>query len=313
MKIFTGKTAVITGGAGGIGYALAEVCTAKGMKIVLADIEADTLNVAAKKLRGVNTEVVTAITDVSKPEQVEALAAKAFETFGAVHLLFNNAGVSAGSGIWETTELDWDWVMGVNFGGVLNGVRTFVPRMIAQNEAAHIINTASIGGLVSYHPSATYQVSKHAVVALSEHLYHSLNLQRTKIGVSVLCPGWVKTRILAAERNRPKDGESSEYTDEEIIVRESFARAVENGMTPEEIAEITFQAIEKNQFYILPDPRWKKMIRQRLDDLIGEKNPSSNKALTEFLDDGQAVMQLVSNFWGDRLRNWVQRTFRKAK
>ena len=223
MKNFTGKTAVITGGAAGIGFAFAQKSTQLGMNIVIADIESETMETAAEQLREFGTEVLCVKTDVSDHEQVDALAQKAFERFGNVHLLFNNAGVAAGSSVWETSNADWDWVLGVNLKGVINGVRAFVPRMLESEESGHIINTASVGGLVSYHPGSTYHVTKHAVVALSENMYHMMNLKKNKIGVSVVCPGWVKTRILEATRNRPADAEASFETEEERIVRESFS------------------------------------------------------------------------------------------
>ena len=311
MRTFRDKTAVMTGGASGIGLALAKACASRGMDIVLADIEVGSLEAAAERLGSQGTEVLAVPTDVSRLEQVEALAARAYDRFGKVHLLFNNAGVATGTSIWETSASDWDWVMGVNYGGVLNGIRAFVPRMLAQGEDAHIVNTASVGGLVSYHPCATYQVSKHTVVALSEHLYHSLSLKRARIGVSVLCPGWVRTRILEAERNRPADGQASALTAEERIVREHFARAVEEGMAPELIAEITLDAVQRGQFYVLPDPRWKGMIQQRMEDLLAERTPSSLGTLANFLDDNGVVARLAVNHWRETVRDWLRRTFKR--
>jgi NAD(P)-dependent dehydrogenase (short-subunit alcohol dehydrogenase family) len=203
MREFTGKVAVITGAASGIGRGLAQRCVEEGMRVVLADIEAPALAQAEAELRGAGATVLAVPTDVAQARAVEALAERTMQTFGAVHLLCNNAGVGAGGSIWESSLDDWEWVLGVNLWGVIHGVRSFVPLMLAQDTACHVVNTASIAGLLSYHPSASYQVTKHAAVALSEHLYHSLAERQAKIGVSVLCPGWVRTRILESARNRP--------------------------------------------------------------------------------------------------------------
>ena len=202
MKEFKGKVAVITGAASGIGLAIARRCVREGMRVVLADVEQSALEQAEKSLTAMGGVVKPVLTDVSKPEQVEALAKEAVKAFGAVHLLFNNAGVGAGASIWETSLADWEWVIGVNLWGVLHGIRVFVPIMLDQDTDCYIVNTASVAGLLNHNFCASYQVTKHAVVALSEHLYLTLTQQGSKIKTSVLCPGFVRTRIISSSRNR---------------------------------------------------------------------------------------------------------------
>src|SRR5215213_2544837 len=203
MKEFSGKVAVITGAASGIGRGLAEACAREGMKVVLADVDEAALAQAERELKDAGAEVLAVRTDVSKADDVEALARRALDAFGAVHLLFNNAGVGAGTTVWESTLADWEWVLGVNLWGVIHGVRTFVPLMLEQADECHIVNTASMAGLVSGPALGVYKVTKHGVVALSETLCCELAIMRSKIGVSVLCPGGVNTRIMDSERVRP--------------------------------------------------------------------------------------------------------------
>jgi len=195
MKEFKDKVAVITGAANGIGFGIAERCAQLGMKVVLAGINAENLAAAEEKLKPTGTTLLCVRTDVSKREDIEALAQKTLDAFGAVHLLVNNAGVAAGSSAWESTWEEWEWVMNVNLWGVLYGVKVFTPLMLAQDSEAHIINVASVAGFLPDHPCAPYQVTKHAVVSLSENMYYSLAEQNSKVKVSVLCPGWVKTEF----------------------------------------------------------------------------------------------------------------------
>ena len=196
MKEFQGKVAVVTGAASGIGRALAERCAQEGMRVVLAGINEQTLMQASQELQAIGASVLAVQTDVSKAADVEALAQKAFDTYGAVHLLFNNAGVGAGISLWESTLADWEWTLGVNLWGVIYGIRAFVPRMLEQDTEGHIVNTASIAGLVSGPGLGIYRMTKHGVVTLSETLYHELALRGAKVKVSVLCPGFVNTRIM---------------------------------------------------------------------------------------------------------------------
>jgi NAD(P)-dependent dehydrogenase (short-subunit alcohol dehydrogenase family) len=203
MREFKGKVAVITGGASGIGRGIAERCVREGMKVVLADIDEANLAKTETELKTLGGTVLGVRTDVSKRSDVEHLARQAFDAFGQVHLLFNNAGVAAGGAAWEATWNDWEWVIGVNLWGVIHGIKVFTPLMLAQNTECHIINTSSSAGLIAGGSSAPYSVTKHAVVALSESLYLTLQQRNSLVKVSVLCPGLVRTNIINAERNRP--------------------------------------------------------------------------------------------------------------
>jgi NADP-dependent 3-hydroxy acid dehydrogenase YdfG len=278
MKEFKDKVAVITGAASGIGRALAQRCAQEGMKVVLADIEEAALNQAENELRATGVRVLSVKTDVSKAGDIELLARKTLDTFGAVHLLFNNAGVGAGSTIWESTLTDWEWVMGVNLWGLIHGIRIFIPIMLAQDTECHIVNTASIAGLLPYHPSSPYQVSKYAAVALSENLYTSLAQMKSKIKTSVLCPGWVKTRIMDSERNRPAELQNEPgnvlITPENLAVIQSMIQAIETGMSPHQVADDVFNAIINEQFYILTHPDFIPGIQKRMDNIINLHNPA---------------------------------------
>ena len=288
MKDFSGKVAVITGAAGGIGLGISERCAREGMKVVLADIDESALARTEKALRAKGAKVLSVLTDVLKVNNVETLAKKTLDTFGEVHLLVNNAGVVAGSTIWESTSSDWEWVMGVNLWGVIYGLRSFVPIMLRQDTESHIVNTASATGLVSYSLSAPYQVTKHAVVSLSEHLYYSLQQQNAKINVSVLCSGWVKTGILNGGRNRPV--ELRNPPKKKSLGRESIAlhvkklrRAVQEGMFPDEVADHVFNAIENEQFYIVTHPaETTPLVQQRMEDILQQRNPPETD-LDDFL------------------------------
>src|SRR3954453_9265071 len=204
MKEFKGKVAVITGGASGIGRAITDRCMREGMKLVIADVEDASLAQAETELKARGAEVLAVMTDVSKRNEVERLAERAFDAFGQVHLLVNNAGVAAGGPPWDATWNDWEWVIGVNLWGVIHGLKVFTPRMLAQNTECHIVNTSSAAGLVVGGGSAPYAVTKHAVVALSECMYTSLP-PNSLLKVSVLCPGVVRTNIFNVERNRPAE------------------------------------------------------------------------------------------------------------
>src|SRR5207248_8286700 len=204
MKDFQGKVAVVTGAASGIGRALAGKSMQEGMKVVLADVEESALKQAEDELKASGAEVLAVRTDVSKAGEVEALAQQAFATYGAVHLLCNNAGVGAGTTVWGSSLADWQWVLGVNLWGVIHGIHFFVPRMLAQGSEGHIVNTASAAGLISSPGLGIYKVAKHGVVTLSETLALELAARGAKLKASVLCPEWVNTRIMDAERNRPQ-------------------------------------------------------------------------------------------------------------
>ena len=276
MRKFAGRVAVVTGGASGIGYAMAERFAGEGMKIVLADIESAALEDAEGRLRSGGAEVIGVETDVSKADQVQHLADRALDAFGAVNVVCNNAGVSARGTAWEQTLPDWEWVMGVNLWGVIHGVRTFMPILLEQDEA-HIVNTASVAGLVTGVLNS-YSVTKQAVVGLSESIYLSLQQRgATNVGVSVLCPGWVNTGIIDAERNRPVgNGEPPPMTDLEAVMREAIRAVVANGKDPSEIAGLVVDAIRAEKFYILTHPEMNTSISTRFTDILEGNPPRAN-------------------------------------
>ena len=277
MRDFRGKVAVVTGAANGIGRAIAERCVAEGMKVVLADIQEADLAAAEASLRMQGGDVLAVRTDVSKRAEVEALARRTLEAFGGVHLLFNNAGVAAGGVPWEATWNDWEWVIGVNLWGVIHGVKVFTPLMLEQKTECHIVNTASTAGLVVGSGSAPYAVTKHAVVALSECLYLALEERQSRVKVSVLCPGLVRTNIINTERNRPAElrNEPVALSPKMEAGRAAFQAALEASMAPGQVAEMVFEAIGKEQFYILTDPKWMDVIRMRTEGLVRMENPQS--------------------------------------
>jgi NAD(P)-dependent dehydrogenase (short-subunit alcohol dehydrogenase family) len=277
VKEFQGKVAVVTGAASGIGRALAEHAAREGMKVVLADIEDGALQQVSQALTASGTQVLAVKTDVSKAEEVQALAQKTLERFGAVHLLFNNAGVGAGATVWDSSLADWQWVLGVNLWGVIHGVQSFVPLMLKQGGEGHIVNTASIAGLTSGPGLGIYKVSKFGVVALSETLYYELMLTGASLKVSVLCPGWVKTRVLESERNRPADLRNAtpmQLDPTGAAFFQYMQQAIETGMPPSQVAEIVFQAIREEQFYILTHPEFKVAIEARNEDILHGRNPT---------------------------------------
>ena len=277
MKEFKDKVAVITGAASGIGFGIAERCAQMGMKVVLAGINAANLAKAEEKLKSTGATLLSVKTDVSKREEIEALAQKTLNAFGAVHLLVNNAGVGAGTTVWESTWEDWEWVMDVNLWGVIYGVKIFTPIMLAQATDAHIVNISSIAGLLPDHPSSPYQVTKHAVVGLTESLYHSLARRNAKVKVSLLCPGWVKTSILNSGRNRPAELQNKPSLAPNVPEREADFRrmqeALEAGISIQEFADHVIRAIQAEQFYVLTHPEHTPDIQERMDNILQQKNP----------------------------------------
>ena len=281
MKEFKDKVAVITGAASGIGRGIAERCVGKGMKVVLADIDEANLVKAQSELKAKSGATVLGVkTDVSKRSDVELLAEKALGAFSCVHLLFNNAGVGAGGAPWEATWNDWEWVIGVNLWGVIHGVKVFTPLMLAQNTECHIINTSSGAGLAVGGASAPYSVTKHAVVARSESLYLTLQQRNSLVKVSVLCPGLVRTNIADAECHRPAElrNEPVAMTPERQAGLTAFKAAIETSMPPLQVADVVFDAIKKEQFYILSHPEWIEVIQLRTDNLLRTENPQSPAA-----------------------------------
>ena len=277
MKEFKGKVAVITGGASGIGRAIADRCVQEGMKVVLADVEDASLSQAETELKASGATVLAVKTDVSKRSEVERLAERAFDAFGQVHLLVNNAGVAAGGPPWEATWNDWEWVIGVNLWGVIHGVKVFAPRMLAQNTECHIVNTSSAAGLVVGGGSAPYAVTKHAVVALSECVYTSLQQRNSPLKVSVLCPGMVKTNIVNVERNRPAElrNEPAPMSPEMQAGQAAFKAIMEAAAPPGQVADAVFDAIRKEQFYILSNPEWMEVVQLRVEKLLRMENPEN--------------------------------------
>ncbi len=276
MQDFDGKVAVITGAASGIGRGMAERLAAEGMKVVLADVEEKALDVAVKELRQREFDVTGVLTDVSSADAVQALADKAFATYGKVHIVHNNAGVSGGGPgqLWEQSAQSWQWVFGVNFWGVVNGIRAFLPRMLAQDEAGHIVNTASIMGLTP--GGGIYGATKHAVVSVSETLFTQLQAMNSKIGVSVLCPAHVTTRITSSVRNRPDelwDGDERP-TDQELAERDAFwaERGQANTLMPLQVADKVLAAIKTGQFYILPHES-DLGVKRRFEFILSRQGP----------------------------------------
>jgi len=277
MREFQNKVAVITGAASGIGRAIAQRCAGEGMKVVLADIDEDNLATAETELKSTGADVLAVKTDVARRGDVEALARRTVEAFGQVHLLFNNAGVAAGGPAWEATWNDWEWVMGVNFWGVLHGVKVFMPIMLAQNTECHIVNTSSMAGLVVGGGSAPYAATKHAVVALSESMYLALEQQKSAVKVSVLCPGLVRTDIANAERHRPEELRNPPVplTPQMEAGLAAFKAAIAAAMPPVEVADAVFRAIRNEQFYILSHPEWMEGVQLRTDKLLRMENPQN--------------------------------------
>ncbi len=280
MQDFKDKVAVITGAASGIGLGLARRCVREGMRVVLADVEKDALIKAQKELTAMGGNVLPVLTDVSKAADVTKLAEKTLEHFGAVHLLCNNAGVSGADGaIWEVSLADWEWAIGVNLRGVIHGLRVFVPIMLEQKTEGYIVNTASTAGILPYHPGVTYHVTKHAVVALSENLYRTLAQQEAKIKTSVLCPGFVKTRILSSARNLPVENRSGSSARQLNLEAEKAAWAFLEKefkvLTPDQVADAVFSAVREEKFYILTHPEFNDAVKKWMEGIIQEKNPET--------------------------------------
>ncbi|CAE6711594.1 hypothetical protein R69927_04370 [Paraburkholderia domus] len=288
MFEFEGKVAVITGAASGFGRAFAEKGASLGMKLVLADVNPEALLQIVDALRADGVEVIGVPTDVSDAAQVEALAQAALDAYGRVHLLFNNAGVGSGGYLWESSVNDWAWVFNVNVMGVAHGVRAFTPIMLRQNEPAHIVNTASVAGLLSPPAMGIYNASKHAVVSLTETLYHDLQLAQAakpagdgEVGCSLLCPAFVPTGIADAERARPAElRNDSGPTRSQIAAGKQLQRAVQSGkLTATDVADITFEAIAARRFYIVTHPGIMATVKLRHEDIEQLRNPTDPMSL----------------------------------
>lgn len=291
MFEFKGKVAVITGAASGFGRAFAEKGASLGMKLVLADVNPDALAQTVDVLCAGGAEAIGVPTDVADATRVEALAQAALDAFGKVHLLFNNAGVGAGGFLWESSANDWAWVFNVNVMGVAHGVRVFTPIMLRQNEPAHIVNTASVAGLLSPPAMGIYNASKHAVVSLTETLYHDLQLAQAAnpahaagsgvVGCSLLCPAFVPTGIADAERARPAElRNDSGPTRSQIAAGKQLQRAVQSGkLSAAEVAGMTFEAIAERRFYIVTHPGILATVKLRHEDIEQLRNPTDPMSL----------------------------------
>ncbi|MGH6637877.1 MAG: SDR family oxidoreductase [Polaromonas sp.] len=277
---FKGKTAVLTGAGSGFGLECARIGAKLGMNLVLVDVQQDALDQASAEIKATDAQVLSFKLDVSSAEQMEAMGQAVFERFGAPHFVFNNAGVGSGGLIWENSVKDWEWVLGVNVMGVVHGVRIFTPMMLAAaakdpSWQGHIVNTASMAGLLSPPNMGVYNVSKHAVVALSETLYQDLALVTDQIGASVLCPFFVATGIGQSHRNRPAELAGSKPTKSQLIQQAMTGKAVGSGkVTAADVAQRVFEAIASNQFYIYSHPKAIQSVQTRLEDIMQARNPT---------------------------------------
>jgi NAD(P)-dependent dehydrogenase (short-subunit alcohol dehydrogenase family) len=276
MKDFAGKVAVITGAGSGFGREFARLGASLGMRLALADIQQEALDATVEEMRAAGAEVIGERIDVSRGEDVERLASRTLDAFGGVHLLFNNAGVGTFGPVWESSTKDWEWVLGVNLWGVIHGVRVFTPIMLAQGSDGHIVNTASVAGLVTPQLMGAYNVSKHAVVALSESLFHDLRVSGSTIGVSVLCPAFVPTGINQSDRNRPAAlVDDRPPTPAQQAARAALDKAVGSGrISAGDVAAMTFDAIRESRFYVVTHPKMMPSIQLRLEDIAQLRNPS---------------------------------------
>lgn len=282
MKTFQSRTAVITGAGSGFGLEASRIAARKGMNVVMADVQRDALDAAVAEIEGLGAQVLARIVDVSKATDIEALGAAVQQRLGAPHVVFNNAGVGAGGLIWETSLKDWEWVVGVNLMGVAHGIRVFTPMMLAAAKAdpayeGHIVNTASMAGLLNAPNMGVYNASKSAVVAMSETLYQDLKLVTEQISASVLCPYFVPTGITKSDRNRPdalRDADAKP-TKSQLIGRAMSDKAVSSGkVTAAEVAQFVFDAIAARHFYIYSHPKSLGSVQVRLEDIMQARNPT---------------------------------------
>ena len=277
---FKGKTAVLTGAGSGFGLECARIGARLGMNLVLVDVQQDALDAATREMEAAGAQVLARRVDVSKADEMEALATAVGERFGAPHLVFNNAGVGSGGLIWENTVADWDWVLGVNVMGVVHGVRLFTPMMLdaAKKDPAfqgHIVNTASMAGLLTPPNMGVYNVSKHAVVSLTETLYQDLSLVTDQVGASLLCPFFVPTGISQSHRNRPATLAADKPTQSQIIGQAMSDKAVGSGkITAAEVAHKVFDAVASGQFYIFSHPKALASVQTRMEDVVQARNPT---------------------------------------
>jgi NAD(P)-dependent dehydrogenase (short-subunit alcohol dehydrogenase family) len=273
MRDLAGKVAVVTGAASGIGLAVARQLGADGMRVMLADVEEPALAAAADALAAEGIDTAAVVVDVSDADSVQSLASATFDRFGTVHVVCNNAGVAGGGAAWQLPLSTWNWVMGVNFFGVVHGIRAFLPHMIAQGEG-HVVNTASVAGLLAPPWMSPYNASKHAVVAVSESVLHELATIGSPVGVSVLCPGFVRTRIADADRNRPARYSSAGEEQPELPgMRDAIEAAIAGGIEPAVVATAVRDAIVENRFWILTHPDFNDPIVARFSGAVEGRSP----------------------------------------
>ena len=277
---FKGKTAVLTGAGSGFGLECARIAAQRGMNVVLVDVQQDALDAAEQEITGLGASVLSFKLDVSSADEMAAMAAAVFTRFGAPHLVFNNAGVGSGGLIWENTLKDWEWVLGVNVMGVVHGLRNFTPMMLAAAEAdpawqGHIVNTASMAGLLNAPNMGVYNVSKHAVVSMTETLYQDLQLVTDQVSASVLCPFFVATGIAQSHRNRPDALKAAKPTKSQLIGQAMTGKAVGSGkVSAADVAQLVFDAVAANQFYIYSHPKAIKSVQTRMEDVLQIRNPT---------------------------------------
>ena len=279
MKALKGKVAAVTGAASGLGRSMALAFAGEGMDLALADVDEVNLSTVQEEVMAKGVRAITLKVDVSQAAQVEGFRDQALTRLGGLHVVCNNAGVSPLGAAWEASVADWQWILGVNLWGVIHGVRAFAPHLIAQDEG-HIVNTASVSGLISPPGSAAYNVTKHAVVALSETLQHDLRERNSRVGVSVLCPAYVPTRITESERNRPRELAASEKSKETRAREAMLKKAVTSGkVSADQVAQAVVAAIKEERFYILTHPRIKGAIQARMEDILQGRAPRNPMSL----------------------------------
>ena len=297
IQDFKNKTAVLTGAGSGFGLECARIGAAHGMNLVLVDVQQDALNAAETAMRATGIQVIARRVDVSDAAQMEALAAEVQQTFGAPHFVFNNAGVGSGGLIWENSVADWEWVLGVNLWGVVHGMRLFTPMMLAAAKAdpayqGHIVNTASMAGLLNAPNMGIYNVSKHAVVSLSETLFQDLKLVTNQVSASVLCPYFVPTGIGHSQRNRPAGMAEEQATPSQLIGQAMGAKAVSSGkVSAAQVAQMVFDAVAADQFYIYSHPKALGNVQTRMDAIVAGTNPADPFA--ERPDIGMGLRQAL--------------------
>ena len=298
MELQKGQVAVVTGGASGIGFALAEAFARKGLSIVLADVQTDALAEAEQRIKDLGVDVLSVRTDVSKEAEVQALAAATLERFRAVHVVCNNAGVGGAGDPWFGPVSTWEWVMGVNFWGVVHGVRAFLPHML--EGGGHIVNTASIAGLYPV-TAAPYDASKHAVVALTENLNNTLLTMGSKVGVSCLCPGWVRTGISDSMRNWPSElGEAPVPSALQAALSSHTRRVIQEGTQPGFVADLVVESVREGRYWVFPHPEFVEQAMQRFHTIGEGRNPAPPVQLPGMKPRAEILKEVLASLEGSR-------------